>query len=290
MDDKTLNFQLELQNQKIDSIRKEFACKQANQDIRAEALNNTGKHLNYLMLFMSLVFTILALSSGYFVVDSQQTTQKIKEDIDEIVKDININEVIVKAIKKQSDKKYKEAAKLWEQIVTSKKIISDDSLHVSHHNLGICYSELNKFDQAIDQYKKAIKLQPDDLYSYLNLFEMFLITNKDFDPEIVKNFRKKFIKLPKNQNSSLSKNTSTISFPNYAQIYYHAFKLLLDVNKNVKLTDKHKETFKKKYKPYKEYYTNPEFYWDWTYIEKWINESNNKTELNKLLHFLKEFL
>ena len=47
------------------------------------------------------------------------------------------------------------------------KFFNDDS--GIYYNLGIVYEKLKEFDKAVDAYKKAIELSPDEVDSYYNL-------------------------------------------------------------------------------------------------------------------------
>ncbi len=49
---------------------------------------------------------------------------------------------------------------------------------------GVAYLRTKKFDEAIEDYKKAIELNPDDNYSYSNLAEVFILNN-DYENSLI---------------------------------------------------------------------------------------------------------
>lgn len=72
---------------------------------------------------------------------------------------------------------FEEAAQSFAQVANS---VSDrDTLHRAWHNIGNCYLQKKDFQQAVDAYKKSLKLNPKDEETRYNLAYALKHLNKD---------------------------------------------------------------------------------------------------------------
>ena len=63
--------------------------------------------------------------------------------------------------------RYEEAVRPFEQILAQTE--SEEMKAWTHHNLGNTHLEAKKYDQAIDSYKSALRIRPDDMDTKYNL-------------------------------------------------------------------------------------------------------------------------
>jgi tetratricopeptide (TPR) repeat protein len=54
-------------------------------------------------------------------------------------------------------------------VVNKKDINIDEDSDGDHHNIGLNYDHLGKFEKAIEAYKKAIKIDPDSDGAHHNI-------------------------------------------------------------------------------------------------------------------------
>ena len=142
------------------------------------------------------------------------------------------------------------------------KVISINPKHYrTYFNLAIDYTKIKKYNKAISLYKKALKInyKTENIYNYLNLFELQLVQNQSFD----KVLEKRYIELFQNKKASF--------------IYYDMLKIFQDI---VKSKDSNLEEWEKKYSKIK-------LAWNFDdALHGWINNFENreiKKELKKAL-------
>jgi len=85
--------------------------------------------------------------------------------------------------------KYQEAINVYKQAI---EINPDNS--ETYYNMGVALANLSEYEEVIDAFQKAIEINPDDSEAYLNLFELELILNKDFSKDIEDKFLELFKK------------------------------------------------------------------------------------------------
>lgn len=85
-----------------------------------------------------------------------------------------------------------------------KQIQIDDKNVLAHNNLANTLRDEKKFDQAVEEYKKAIELSPKATNSYFNLASVYQYSLKDFDKAI------------EIYEKGMTANPEVVDFPNMA--------------------------------------------------------------------------
>ncbi|MBN1898454.1 MAG: tetratricopeptide repeat protein [Spirochaetes bacterium] len=88
-------------------------------------------------------------------------------------------------------KNYSHAATLFEKALKSNE--KNQEKHLIHYYLGLCYNKLEKYDQSIDHYEKAIKIKPTWHLPYHNL--ALILYEKKNDRSRAKEYFQKSIAL-----------------------------------------------------------------------------------------------
>jgi tetratricopeptide (TPR) repeat protein len=161
---------------------------------------------------------------------------------------------------------YQDAIKIYQKLIK----ISPKN-HEYHYYLGIAYYTLSTAKKptlslASSAFKHVITLKKDYYAAYVNLFELNLIQNHNFD--------KKYLKiLAQNPPKDLE-----------IRMNLDILKILYQVNRTQQsIRPKQQKEFLKKYvkTPLKD--------WSWDGIEMWINAKKNNAHLHKTLKFFKNF-
>lgn len=97
-----------------------------------------------------------------------------------------------------------EDAKKFAQYSLSRNTKNNELKYKSYTLLGKSYIQLNQFDEAIQNYKKALELEPKKSWLYVYIFGCQLMNSKNyiFDKELEKDF----LKLKSNENKRIYKN------------------------------------------------------------------------------------
>ncbi len=197
-------------------------------------------------------------------VEKKTVKKSVKKPVTKVVtkKPINqkeLNAILQKAFRYQKNLKYDSAIKTYNKII---KI--DPKKDIAYYNLGIIYGNQKKYDLAIKAYNKSLKLNPKRNLTFTNIFEIQLITNKDFDSHTLKLYK------DYNKNNKLS------------LIKYE----MLDIFKDVKL---HKNIDKKINNWKKVYAKTTLGSWSFDLLENWIKKEKDKTTKDNLNLVLKTF-
>jgi len=133
----------------------------------------------------------------------------------------------------------------------------------AYNNMGIASYAKKDYDKAITAFQKAIEINPKDDSAYNNLFELELITGRDFSLE------KSFLEHFKDNQKAMMK--------------HEMFTLLnaIATHKNTTLT---LEQWSKKYHKVDGLAT-----WSWNEIDRWIESMNDGDTKTKLLEATKVF-
>ncbi len=132
-------------------------------------------------------------------------------------------------------------------------------------NMGLAYTELEQYEKAINTYKKTIEIDPEyESLAYIYLIELFLVTNKPFEQNLVTEFQKRF------------------ATDEEAMIQFDMLKILKD---SLSFTQ---EDLGKKLKFFKNQYSSNIGLdsWSWQPIEKWAEKLNNYN-VKKAVDFFK---
>ncbi len=132
--------------------------------------------------------------------------------------------------------------------------------------IGITYHEGKKvkqdFVKAEEFYKKSISINPNTASNYINIFELQLVQNKEFD----KILKLKFLKYFKNDKQSM--------------MYYDMLNILQLISKNQKINLQKWHT---KYKGMKM------DEWNFDTIDTWINQMRNDKIKTNLINAINQF-
>ena len=169
------------------------------------------------------------------------------------------NALLQKAFNYQKNFNYTNAIKTYNKLIEI-----DPKKDIAYYNLGIIYGNRKKYDLAIKAYKKSLELNPKRNLTFTNIFEIQLVTNKDFDSHTLKLYK------DYNKNNKLS------------LIKYE----MLDIFRDVKL---HKNIDKKINNWKKTYAKTTLGSWSFTVLETWINKEKDKTTKDNLNLVLKTF-
>ena len=156
-----------------------------------------------------------------------------------------------------SQKKYQESIENFK-----KAIEKNPKKYGVYNNIGNAYSAIELYQKSIQSYKKALEINPNRILAYLNLFELQLTQNQLFD----KKQEQKYIKLFQNKKESF--------------IYYEMLKILQDTTHNKKVNLKQ---WKQKYR---EISLGG---WNFNELNKWIDGVNNKKIKDRLKEALGVF-
>ncbi len=168
--------------------------------------------------------------------------------------------LLQQAFKYQKKQQYTDAIKMYNAVIK----IDHPKKDIAYYNLGIIYGNLKKYDLAIMSYKKSLKLNPKRNLTFTNIFEIQLITNKNFENNIL-NLYKKYHQ---------DKNISLIKYE------------MLDIFKDVKSS---KNIDKKLHKWKKDYEKISLGNWSFKMLKNWIEEEKDQTTKDNLAIVLKTF-
>ncbi len=147
----------------------------------------------------------------------------------------------------------------------NKAINSNPKDYRAYFHLAYLYIDKKDFKKAIKFLKKSISLHPFDANIYNNLFELQLISNMDFDPDIEKNYIVQFQKDKKN----------------FA--IYEMLKMMRKIYKG------EKTSLKSWSRKYKNIYLPDS--WQFNLLEEWIDKMPKgvkKVKLTRALYLFKE--
>lgn len=141
------------------------------------------------------------------------------------------------------------------------KLDANDSW--SYNRLGLSYYKLKEYDLAFNSFNKSIELDASSNSAYINLFEMSIVINQDFD----KSLEDKLIEF--------SQENKLISCE------YEMLKIVqsISTNKPYNLTPKE----------WDEKYKDIELDWDWSDLEEWVSNTEDKEMKAKLQDAIKIF-
>lgn len=171
----------------------------------------------------------------------------------------SVYSLLQKAFKYQKKQQYSNAIKMYKKVL---KI--NPKKDIAYYNLGIIYGNQKKYELAIDAYKKSLDINPNRNITFTNIFEIQLITNKNFDETIVKIY----------QDYNKNKKISLIKYA------------MLDILRDVK---QHKNIDKKLHNWKKEYAKTSLGNWSFVMLKNWIKEEKDKTTKDNLNLVLKTF-
>jgi len=184
------------------------------------------------------------------VTSKKPVTKKKSETADSLIQ---------KARKLQKKYYYTQAIKIYQQAIKL-----DPKKEIGYYNLGMLYANKKQYSNAILSYKKSLKLNPNRSLSFTNLFEMQLITNKNFNSDILKMYKKQ------NENNKKS------------LIKYEMIDIFKDI-KNRKNIDKKLHAWNKNYQ-------NVSLgNWSFKMMKHWINKEKDSTTKGNLNLVLKTF-
>jgi|GEM_PF-3143672 len=172
-------------------------------------------------------------------------------------KDVNV--LLQNAFSYQKKQYYTKAVETYNEIIKL-----DPKKDIAYYNLGIIYGNQKKYEKAISAYKKSLKLNPKRNLTFTNIFEILLISNKEFDPSILSQYKQ----------HHKDKKISLIKYE------------MLDIFKDVK---QQKNIDKKLHTWQKSYTTTSLGNWSFKMLKTWINQEKDITTKNNLHLVLKTF-
>ena len=170
-----------------------------------------------------------------------------------------INDLLQKAYNYQKKTQYTNAIKSYKEVLKL-----DSTKDIAYYNLGIIYGNQKKYTLAIQAYRKSLKLNPKRNLTFTNIFEIQLITNKNFENDILKVYK----------DYHSDKKISLIKYE------------MLDIFKDVK----HHKNIDKKLHDWKKNYVNTSLgSWSFIMLKNWINREKDVTTKDNLNLVLKTF-
>lgn len=121
--------------------------------------------------------------------DKEANLQRIKSRLEEIEKGITI------AKTKEQNALFKEKKVLTKRMLSLSSTLKKERA-LYHYNLGVAYASAKLYDEAIDEYKKTLKENPDNADAYYNLALIYDTINGD-GPDAIENY-KKYLELKPN--------------------------------------------------------------------------------------------
>jgi len=259
-------FQDSLNSFKVNTVQTNEAITAIKNDYEL-ALNN------FKSLILEKELEIKALKNNYDVALSKismlsknaslQTIPSVKKPvikkavIKKPKKDVNV--LLQNAFSYQKKQYYTKAVETYNEIIKL-----DPKKDIAYYNLGIIYGNQKKYEKAISAYKKSLILNPKRNLTFTNIFEILLISNKEFDSSILSQYKRHH----KDKKISLIK--------------YEMLDIFKDV-KQQKNIDKKLHTWQKSYK------TTSLGNWSFKMLKTWINQEKDITTKNNLHLVLKTF-
>ncbi|MCX5665633.1 MAG: tetratricopeptide repeat protein [Candidatus Omnitrophica bacterium] len=108
--------------------------------------------------------------------------QRVQQRLTDIEKRVN-------AEKKEQDEKLAKEKKALEKKVIKTAVAIKNERGVYHYNLGVAYAQAKLYGEAIEEYEKSIKFDPDNADTYYNLGVLYETVEADTEKAIA-NYRR----------------------------------------------------------------------------------------------------